>query len=198
MIASLRGTVVALRGDRAVLDLGSAGGGVGITVWCTAATLATLRLGQTATLSTSLVVREDALTLYGFDDDDARDVFEIVQTASGVGPRLAQAMLAALRPDEVRAAVAAGDLTTLTRVPGIGQKGAARIALELKDKLGVLVGAVPLAPAASAEDELRSGLEALGYATREIDVAVDVVRQTAPAEALDAQLRVALRALRRG
>ena len=98
---------------------------------CAPGTLATLRTGQAAMLPTSMVVREDSLTLFGFVDEDEKSVFELVQTASGVGPKLAQAMLAVLSPDELRRAVAADDVKTLTRVPGIGQKVAQRIILEL-------------------------------------------------------------------
>ena len=97
--------------------------GVGLSVHCTPGTLAGLRVGEQARLATSLVVREDSLTLYGFADDDEKHLFELLQTASGVGPRLAQAVLAVHGPDTVRKAIANADLTTLTRVPGIGKKG---------------------------------------------------------------------------
>ena len=93
-------------------------------------------LGQPVTLPTSMVVREESLTLFGFLDEDEKTLFELVQTASGVGPKLAQSMLAVLPPDDLRTAVAAEDVKTLTRVPGIGQKGAQRIILELKDRIG--------------------------------------------------------------
>jgi len=104
--------------------------GVGLSVVCTPTTLASLRVGDEARLSTSLVVREDSLTLYGFADDDARGLFELLQTASGVGPRLAQAMLAVHSPDALRRAIAAADEKALTQVPGIGRKGAQRLILE--------------------------------------------------------------------
>ena len=135
MIAFVRGEVAALTLTSAVVEVG----GVGLELICTPNTLATLRTGQTATLPTSMVVREDSLTLFGFADDDEKQVFELVQTASGVGPKLAQAMLAVLTPDAVRRAVAGDDVHTLTKVPGIGQKGAQRIILELKDRIGVPV-----------------------------------------------------------
>ena len=117
-------------------------GGVGLLVQATPGTLAALRTGERARVATSLVVREDALTLYGFASDDERDVFELVQTASGVGPRLALAMLASFSPDGLRQAIAAEDVAALTRVPGIGRKGAQRIVLELAGRLGS-----PAAPA---------------------------------------------------
>ncbi|HUX71166.1 MAG TPA: Holliday junction branch migration protein RuvA [Cellulomonadaceae bacterium] len=140
MIASVRGTVQSVRLDGAVVEVG----GVGLLVHATPATLATLRIGATVSLATSLLVREDALTLFGFADADEREVFETVQTVSGVGPRLALAMLAVHSPDALRRAVQDEDLTALKRVPGIGHKGAQRIVLELAGRLG--------APSAAASD----------------------------------------------
>ena len=132
VIASVHGRVAAVAPDGAVVEVG----GIGLAVHCTPGTLARLRVGEQARLATSLIVREDSLTLYGFADDDERQLFELLQTASGVGPRLAQAVLAVHPPREVRRAVATGDLKALTRVPGIGKKGAERLVLELRDRLG--------------------------------------------------------------
>ena len=176
MIAFVRGQVAAVTLNSAVLEVG----GVGLELMCTPGTLATLRTGQTATLPTSMVVREDSLTLFGFLDEDEKSVFELVQTASGVGPKLAQAMLACLAPDELRVAVATDDVKTLTRVPGIGQKGAQRIILELKDRLGAPVGARPprhAAPRAGARgsDQVHQGLVGLGWSAKEADEAVEAV-----------------------
>ena len=127
MIAHLDGLVCAIAPEGAVIEVG----GVGLLVQATPGTLAGLRTGERARVATSLVVREDALTLYGFASDDERDVFELVQTCSGVGPRLALAMLASFSPDGLRQAIASEDVAALTRVPGIGRKGAQRIVLEL-------------------------------------------------------------------
>ena len=132
MISHLVGEVSSVAPDGAVVDVG----GVGLAVQCTPATLARLRPGERARVPTSLVVREDALTLYGFADEDERTVFELLQTASGVGPRLALAMLAVHSPDALRRAVATEDLAALMMVPGIGKKGAQRIVLELAGRLG--------------------------------------------------------------
>ena len=104
-----------------------------------------------------MVVREDSLTLFGFVDEDEKQIFELVQTASGVGPKVAQAMLAVLAPDDLRRAIAADDVKTLTRVPGIGQKGAQRIILELKDRIGPPVGSRPATPAVAVERLARPG-----------------------------------------
>ena len=119
MIAFVRGQVAAVTLTSAVVEVG----GVGLELMCTPGTLATLRLGHQAQLPTSMVVREDSLTLFGFLDDDEKQIFELVQTASGVGPKVAQAMLAVLSPDDVRRAIAADDVKTLTRVPGHRPEG---------------------------------------------------------------------------
>ncbi|MER6415483.1 Holliday junction branch migration protein RuvA [Streptomyces humidus] len=179
MIAFVSGTVAALAPDSAVIEVG----GVGMALQCTPNTLSTLRLGRPAKLATSLVVREDSLTLYGFVDDDERQVFELLQTASGVGPRLAQAMLAVHAPDALRRAVAMGDEKALIAVPGIGKRGAQKLLLELKDRLGEPVGApVVGAPVTSGwRDQLHAALIGLGYATREADEAVVAVTPQAEA-----------------
>ncbi len=199
MIAFVRGPVAAVTLSSAVLEVG----GVGLELMCTPGTLATLSpkvgTGQTATLPTSMVVREDSLTLFGFLDEDEKTCFELLQTASGVGPKLAQAMLAVLSPDDLRAAVSGEDVKTLTRVPGIGQKGAQRIILELKDRLGAPLGSRAVAAPQASEpwrDQVRQGLQGLGWSAKDADRAVDEVAP-GPGETPDiaALLRAALRAL---
>ncbi|WP_279581573.1 Holliday junction branch migration protein RuvA [Fodinicola feengrottensis] len=120
MITSVSGTVARIGVDHAVVEVG----GVGLAVLCTPHALANLRTGSPGRLATSLIVREDSLTLYGFADDEERDLFELLQTANGVGPKVARAILAVLSPDEIRRAVSTGDHKTLTRAPGLGPKGA--------------------------------------------------------------------------
>ncbi|MGW5016932.1 Holliday junction branch migration protein RuvA [Streptomyces cacaoi] len=186
MIAFVSGPVASLAPDTAVVEVG----GVGMAVQCTPGTLSGLRVGEPARLATSLVVREDSLTLYGFADDDERQVFELLQTASGVGPRLAQAMLAVHTPDALRQAVSAGDEKALTAVPGIGKKGAQKLLLELKDRLGeptgtgaraVRGGAGAPAGAVGWRDQLHTALVGLGYAAKEADEAVAAVSPQAEA-----------------
>ncbi|MGW7367928.1 Holliday junction branch migration protein RuvA [Streptomyces sp. NPDC054841] len=180
MIAFVSGPVAALAPTTAVIEVG----GVGMAVQCTPNTLSELRIGQEARLATSLVVREDSLTLYGFADDDERQVFELLQTASGVGPRLAQAMLAVHSPDALRRAVATDDEKVLTAVPGIGKKGAQKLLLELKDRLGEPLGSAPAVGAPVSQswrDQLHAALIGLGYATREADEAVTAVAPQAEA-----------------
>jgi holliday junction DNA helicase RuvA len=179
MIAFVSGPVAALAPDSAVVEVG----GIGIAVQCTPNTLSGLRMGQPTKLATSLVVREDSLTLYGFVDDDERQIFELLQTASGVGPRLAPAMLAVHTPDALRRAVSTGDEKALIAVPGIGKKGAQKLLLELKDRLGEPVGAPAIGAAVTQgwRDQLHAALIGLGYATREADEAVSAVTPQAEA-----------------
>ncbi|MBC2877039.1 MULTISPECIES: Holliday junction branch migration protein RuvA [Streptomyces] len=202
MIAFVSGPVAALAPDTAVVEVG----GVGMAVQCTPTTLSTLRVGEPARLATSLVVREDSLTLYGFADDDERQTFELLQTASGVGPRLAQAMLAVHSPDALRRAFAAGDEKALTAVPGIGKKGAQKLLLELKDRLGAPVGSAPAAAAVSSapagwREQLHAALVGLGYAPRDAEEAVEAVAPQAAAAGGSPQvgslLRAALQTLNR-
>jgi holliday junction DNA helicase RuvA len=196
VIAHLDGMVGALAPDGAVIDVG----GVGLLVQCTPGTLATLRLGERARVSTSLLVREDALTLYGFATEDERNVFELLQTASGVGPRLALAMLAVHSPDALRRAVASEDLTALTQVPGIGKKGAERIVLELRDRLGVaadLPVAVPGARQAAVapwREQVRAGLMNLGWTGRDAEQAIAAVEPEIAADGAEVNVALALRA----
>lgn len=170
MIASVRGTVTAIGLDHAVVEVG----GVGLAVRTTPATLAGLRRGQQATLATTLVVREDSLTLYGFAAPAAKELFELVQSVSGVGPKIALALLAVLDPDELRRALAGGDTVTLTRAPGIGRKGAERLVLELKDKVGLVPSGEPGAggPSAPWTDQLTEALAGLGFTAKQASDAV--------------------------
>jgi len=191
VIASVNGRVAAVSPDGAVVEVG----GVGLAVQCTPGTIARLQVGETARLATSLVVREDSLTLYGFADDDERQLFELLQTANGVGPRLAQAVLAIHPPREVRRAVTMGDLKALMQVPGIGKKGAERLVLELRDRLGAPTGDTaldgpglpaagsPITAVAPWRDQLTSALIGLGWTSREADNAL-----TALAPVVDEQI----------
>ncbi len=206
MIAFVRGEVAAVTLTSAVLEVG----GVGLELMCTPGTLATLRVGHQAVLPTSMVVREDSLTVFGFLDDDEKSVFEIVQTASGVGPKVAQAIVAVMSPDDVRRAITTEDVKALTTVPGIGQKGAQRIILELKDRIGVPTGVAPqrVAGTPAADDawrgQVHQGLVGLGWAAKEADKAVEAVAPQAADAAgnggtpdVAALLRAALRTLSR-
>ncbi len=192
MIASVNGRVAAVSPDGAVVEVG----GIGLAVQCTPGTIARLQVGETARLSTSLIVREDSLTLYGFADDDERQLFELLQTANGVGPRLAQAVLAIHPPREVRRAVSLADVKALMQVPGIGKKGAERLILELRDRLGSIstdtsldgpapAGLPSVTPVAPWRDQLTSALVGLGWSGREAETAVVELAPVADAQIVE-------------
>ncbi|SDP56549.1 Holliday junction DNA helicase subunit RuvA [Actinopolyspora xinjiangensis] len=188
MIASVRGEVLSVGLDHAVIEVG----GVGMAVYATPATLGGLRRGEEASLATSLIVREDSLTLYGFADARARDLFALLQTASGVGPRLALAALAVLDPSQLRDALSRGDTGALTMVPGIGKKSAERLVLELRDKVAALSaanGAEPGQPTpvsgsdagvaavdtAGIRSEVSEALVGLGFSAKQAEQSVNAV-----------------------
>jgi Holliday junction DNA helicase RuvA len=185
------GRVAAVSPDGAVVEVG----GIGLAVQCTPGTIARLQVGENARLSTSLIVREDSLTLYGFADDDERQLFELLQTANGVGPRLAQAVLAIHPPREVRRAVSTADVKSLMQVPGIGKKGAERLILELRDRLGVTTSdtqfdgpslpsaAGPLTPIAPWRNQLTTALVGLGWSGREAETALLALEPVAEEQA---------------
>ena len=196
MIASVRGQVLSIGLDHAVIEVS----GVGMAVYATPATLAGLRRGEEAQLSTALIVREDSLTLYGFADTESRDLFSLLQTASGVGPRLALATLAVLSPEQLSQALSDGNLTTLTQVPGIGKKSAERLILELRDKVGAVAAAGVEPPGTADQGRLRSevseALVALGFSAKQAENSVETVLAAdgAPTET-SAVLRKALATL---
>ena len=168
MIASLFGRVRSLQSDRVVIEVG----GVGLSVNITAATSARLSLGNDAQFFTSLVVREDSLTLYGFLDDSSRLLFDLVQTVSGIGPKVALSILGVMTPEDLGSAIAQENVKAIERVPGIGHKGAQRLILELKGKIphhsvGPRLGHLP-----AWREQLTSALTSLGFSAKEADVAV--------------------------
>lgn len=178
MIASLTGRVSGVTPHGVVLTVG----GIGLSVLTTPGTRARLRTGEEAFLATSLVVREDSLTLYGFETDDEREIFELLQTSSGVGPKVAQAVLTVHTPDAVRRAIATEDLVALSLVPGIARKGAQRIVLELKDKVGLVSsGTTTTSAAAPWRDLLTEALTGLGWSSSQADETVVRLSQSHPA-----------------
>jgi Holliday junction DNA helicase RuvA len=203
VIAFVRGTVSRAGADGLVVDLGP----VGLAVQCTGATARSVRHGDRVELCTSMVVREDGWTLYGFLDEDERLVFEQVQTVSGIGPRIALAVLDTMTPDDLRVAVGQGDERTLMAVPGIGRKGAQRLILELGDRIGP--AGRPGTPARAAgsgwADSVAAGLTSLGWTAREAEQAVSALDPALVAEAtadpgapdIPALLKAALRSLDR-
>ncbi len=199
MIAQLNGTVIGLGATWAVIEVG----GVGLHTLCGPNTTTQLRIGDPAKLATSLVVREDSLSLYGFGTEAERDFFELLLTASGVGPKLAQAALAVLDPDTLRRAIAADDLVTLTKVPGIGRKGAQRIVLELKDKVNAMAtaGADTATPSTEPQawrEQVQQGLQGLGWPAKDAESAcgrVEHLVEENPTVSVAELMRAALQTL---
>lgn len=187
MISSLRGNVAQIALDHAVIEVG----GIGLSVLSTPGTLASLRLGSETHLATTLVVREDALTLFGFATAAERDLFLTLQSVTGVGPRLALAVIAVLSPDELAHAIESKDLAVLTRVPGIGSKSAQRLILELSGKLASPSGGAAPRGGSSGSDDIVAALTQLGWPQRDAADAVNAVSDSGSnkAEVLRAALK---------
>jgi holliday junction DNA helicase RuvA len=176
MISSVRGEVLEVALDHVVIEAV----GVGYRVNATPSTLATLRQGSQARLITAMIVREDSMTLYGFPDGDTRDLFLTLLSVSGVGPRLAMATLAVHDAPALRQALADSDVAALTRVPGIGKRGAERMVLELRDKVGVVgaagaAGAAPAVNGHAVRSPVVEALVGLGFAAKQAEEATDKV-----------------------
>lgn len=196
MISFLRGTVAHVGLSTAVIDLN----GAGMSVFATPQTLGHLKLGEEAKLFTSLIVREDSLTLFGFADDDEREVFDVLLSVSGVGPRLALAVLAVHEPEAIRVAAHTGDSKTFTKVPGIGPKVAGRIVLELAGKLvphgtGSTAAA---APAQSSETvwkpQVVAAMTSLGWSEKDATGSIDKALADSPGLAEEGNVAQILRA----
>ncbi|WP_313676136.1 Holliday junction branch migration protein RuvA [Mycolicibacterium sp.] len=190
MIASVRGEVVDIALDHAVVEAA----GVGYKVMATPSTLATLRRGAEARLITAMIVREDSMTLYGFADGEARDLFLVLLGVSGVGPKIALATLAVYDSAALRQALADGDVAALTRVPGIGKRGAERMVLELRDKVGALPGAAgsSVAIGHSVRSPVVEALVGLGFPIKQAEEACDKVLAADPEASTSSALRAAL------
>ena len=190
MIASVRGEVVEIALDHAVIEAA----GVGYKVMATPSTLATLRRGTEARLVTAMIVREDSQTLYGFADGDARDLFTTLLGVSGVGPKIALATLAVYDATALRRALADGDVTALTRVPGIGKRGAERLVLELRDKIAALPGGSVTAAATghAVRMPVVEALVGLGFPIKQAEEACDKVLAADPEANTSSALRAAL------
>ena len=194
MISSVRGEVLDIALDHVVIEAC----GVGYKVMATPSTLATLRRGSEARLITAMIVREDSMTLYGFAEADARDLFVTLLSVSGVGPKIALATLAVYDAQSLRRALADGDVSALTRVPGIGKRGAERLVLELRDKIGPVtpVGTVAL-NGHSVRGPVVEALVGLGFAVKQAEEATDKVLANEPEATTSSALRLALSMLGR-
>jgi Holliday junction DNA helicase RuvA len=177
MISLINGTVRSIASDRAIVEVG----GVGLSVTITPGTSALLNIGAPAQFYTSLVVREESLTLFGFLDDDARGLFELVQTVSGIGPKVAMSIVGALSPSQLGLAIANEDISAIEKVQGIGRKGAQRLILDLIGKLTDFGNGDKSAHHQPAwREQLASALISLGFSAKESDSAItNVVNQIA-------------------
>jgi len=193
VIASVRGEVVDIALDHAVIDCA----GVGYKVMCTPSTLANLRRGTEARLIVAMIVREDSMTLFGFADADARDLFSTLLGVSGVGPKIALATLAVYDANALRQALADGDVAALTRVPGIGKRSAERLVLELRDKIGPVTtpGAVTAVSGHAVRAPVVEALVGLGFPVKQAEEATDKVLADEPDATTSSVLRAALNLL---
>jgi Holliday junction DNA helicase RuvA len=183
MISLLTGTIRSLTSDRAIVEVG----GVGLIVVVTPSTSAQITLGSQQQFFTSLVVREDSLTLYGFLTDEAKGLFELVQTVSGIGPKVAMSIVGAMSPEDLARAISQEEISIIEKVPGIGRKGAQRLILELKGKLSDLSNNKTYRAHQPAwREKLVSGLTSLGFSPKEADGAITEVVANLSAEGVDA------------
>ncbi|MDA2963254.1 MAG: Holliday junction branch migration protein RuvA [Actinomycetota bacterium] len=172
MISTINGTVRAIHSNRLVIEVG----GVGLSVLVNVSTSADVVLGSQVQLFTSLVVREDSLTLFGFLSDQARSLFELLQSVSGIGPKVALSLLGVLSPEQLARAVAGEDVAVIERVPGIGKKGAQRMILELKGKLDELsTGPIYSGHVAPWRESLTGALISLGFSPKDSDMAISAL-----------------------
>ena len=169
MIAHLTGTVRHLTTEKVVLEVG----GVGYSISITPRTSTHIVMGSEVSLSTTLIVREDSMTLFGFLDSRDRDIYETLQSVTGIGPKVALAITGALTPDELARAISMEDIAAIEKVPGIGRKGAQRLILELKGKLVSDTSTPQLATHSAVRDQLLSALTGLGFTAKESDIAIN-------------------------
>lgn len=187
MIATLSGRVLEINSDNIVVEVG----GVGLLVYAPAPLRASLRLSESIFLHTHLVVREDLLSLYGFDTKEARDFFVLLLGVNGVGPRLALSILSALTPDAIRRAVFHEQDEIFSRVPGVGKKTAQKILLHLQDRIPLEAGLEPLARFSDADGEVLAALTTLGYSVVEAQAALQTIPADTPQD-VETRLRIAL------
>jgi len=173
MIASVSGVVKATTLNSAVIEVG----GVGLQVALPARFAASLIVGTHAEIFTTLVVREDSLTLFGFDRADSRDFFDLLQTVSGIGPKVAQSALSIYEPEELASAIASENSAVLERIPGLGKKGAQRTVLELKEKVNDVIRTASSGKNAKSHwrTQLQSALIGLGFTARDAETTIDSV-----------------------
>lgn len=187
MIASLNGKVVEGEEGSLVLEVG----GVGLQVFVTGEVAAKARIGDRLFLHTHLIVRQDALALYGFETAEAREFFTLLLSVNGVGPRLALAILSTLNPDVIRRAIFGDQPEVFSRVPGVGKKTAQKIVLSLQDRVTAVEGMAPIASFSDVDTEVMDALTSLGYSIVEAQAALQSIPRDTPQD-VETRLRIAL------
>ncbi len=187
MIASLTGKIASSGKDRVVIEVG----GIGYEVLVPAPLLDRLDVGESVFLHTCLIVRQDALTLFGFETHEGREFFEMLLSVDGIGPRTALSILSTLTPDAIRRAVVNEQAEVFARVPGVGKKTAQKIALFLQDRVKSIEGLAPVAAMSDADSEVLAALTALGYSVVEAQAAIQYIPKDAPQD-VEERLRLAL------
>ena len=187
MIASLSGTVSTIGSDSIVLEVG----GVGIKVFVSTPLRDRLRTGETTFLYTHLIVRQDALMLYGFETSEGREYFELLLSVDGIGPKSALSILSVMNPDAIRRAVFNEQAEVFTRVPGVGKKTSQKILLYLQDRIKTVEGLEPMAAMTDVDTEVLSALTSLGYSVVEAQAALQAIPRDTPAD-IETRLRAAL------
>ncbi len=187
MIATLRGEISQIEDNALVVEVG----GVGLRVFVPAPVRGRVKVGETVFLFTHLVVREDALTLYGFESQADRELFNMLLGVDGVGPKVALSVLSTMTLDAVQHAVFAEEADILSRVPGVGKKTAQKIALHLKDKLQPMDALARVAAMSDVDSEVLAALTSLGYSVVEAQAAIQSLPKDAPQDTGE-RLRLAL------
>ena len=187
MIATLSGKIIHMEGDRAIVEVS----GVGYQVFIPAPLRDQLHRGESVHLFTHLVVRQDSLTLYGFETSEGREFFDLLLGVNGVGPRLALAILSVLTPDTIRRSVFNEQVEIFSRVPGVGKKTAQKILFHLQDKVTAVEGLEPMAAFSEIDGEVLNALTALGYSVVEAQAALQAIPPDTPDD-VEERLRLAL------
>lgn len=195
MISTLRGKVLSNTESALIVEVG----GIGYSVTTVPNVRLGEQIGREIFLHTAMVVREDSWTLFGYQSVTERDLFQLLQTVSGIGPKVSHAILSALSVPQIVGAITLGDSKTLEQVSGLGKKGAQRIILELKDRVGIFATEVAQGGARADEHSLSlaQALAGLGFSAKEIEHALDIVKSSS-AKTLEENLKVALVALQSG
>jgi len=187
MIATISGKVTHIEANSIVIEMG----GIGFQVYVPLPLIDRLKPGDSIHLFTYLIVRQDMLSLYGFDSRESRELFTLLLTVNGIGPKLANSILSTLTPDVIRRAVFHEQADVLSRVPGVGKKTAQKILLSLHGRIKAIEGLEPIAMLSDVDTEVMAALTTLGYSIVEAQSALQSIPRDAPGD-VEGRLRLAL------